>query len=110
MKLLLDTHTLLWFIAGNTNLSAFARSLIEDVSNEKFVSIACEGMPVLFRMRDNTPVAFIEQDFTNSGKVNPIKEVIIGPKNHVLPTAISVFLETIGIGSVKVTKSKASYR
>jgi hypothetical protein len=70
----------------------------------------CEGMPVLFRMRDNTPVAFIEQDFTNSGKVNPIKEVIIGPKNHVLPTAISVFLETIGIGSVKVTKSKASYR
>ncbi|MDQ3373513.1 MAG: type II toxin-antitoxin system VapC family toxin [Acidobacteriota bacterium] len=40
MKLLLDTHTLLWFIAGNTNLSAFARSLIEDVSNEKFVSIA----------------------------------------------------------------------
>ena len=40
MKLLLDTHTLLWFIAGNTNLSASARSLIEDASNEKFVSIA----------------------------------------------------------------------
>jgi PIN domain nuclease of toxin-antitoxin system len=40
MKLLLDTHTLLWFIAGNTNLSAPARSLIEDASNDKFVSIA----------------------------------------------------------------------
>ncbi len=39
MKLLLDTHTLLWFIAGSVNLSAYARSLIEDVSNEKFVSI-----------------------------------------------------------------------
>ncbi|MEJ7848159.1 MAG: type II toxin-antitoxin system VapC family toxin [Pyrinomonadaceae bacterium] len=40
MKLLLDTHTLLWFISGNSNLSANARDLIEDASNEKFVSIA----------------------------------------------------------------------
>jgi len=39
MKLLLDTHTLLWFIAGSASLSAYARSLIEDASNEKFVSI-----------------------------------------------------------------------
>lgn len=39
MKPLLDTHTLLWFIAGSASLSAYARSLIEDVSNEKFVSI-----------------------------------------------------------------------
>lgn len=40
MKLLLDTHILLWFIAGSASLSQSARSLIEDVSNEKFVSIA----------------------------------------------------------------------
>ncbi len=40
MKLLLDTHTLLWFIAGSASLSAYARSLIEDVEHEKFVSIA----------------------------------------------------------------------
>ena len=40
MKLLLDTHTLLWFIAGNASLSAYARDLIEEASNEKFVSIA----------------------------------------------------------------------
>ncbi len=39
MKLLLDTHTLLWFIVGSANLSADARNLIEDESNEKFVSI-----------------------------------------------------------------------
>lgn len=39
MKLLLDTHTLLWFIAGSPSLSASARSLIEDAANEKFVSI-----------------------------------------------------------------------
>ncbi len=39
MKLLLDTHTLLWFIAGSASLSAYTRSLIEDAANEKFVSI-----------------------------------------------------------------------
>ena len=39
MKLLLDTHTLLWFIVGSANLSAYARSLIEDAEHEKFVSI-----------------------------------------------------------------------
>jgi len=40
MKLLLDTHTLLWFIAGSASLSAYAQSLIEDTTNEKYVSIA----------------------------------------------------------------------
>ena len=39
MKLLLDTHTFLWFIAGNLKLSSTARSLIEDLANEKFVSV-----------------------------------------------------------------------
>jgi PIN domain nuclease of toxin-antitoxin system len=37
---LLDTHTFLWFIIGSPNLSAKARLLIEDLSNEKFLSIA----------------------------------------------------------------------
>ena len=40
MKLLLDTHTLLWFIAGNSNLSPASRKLIEGTENEKFVSAA----------------------------------------------------------------------
>lgn len=39
MKLLLDTHTLLWFIAGSSSLSDAARTLIENTENEKFVSI-----------------------------------------------------------------------
>ncbi len=39
MKLLLDTHTLLWFIAGSNSLSSSARESIENNSNEKFVSV-----------------------------------------------------------------------
>ena len=40
MKLLLDTHTVLWFINGDANLSAVARQLIEDHENERLLSIA----------------------------------------------------------------------
>jgi PIN domain nuclease of toxin-antitoxin system len=40
MRLLLDTHALLWFIAGSPDLSSDARTSIEDPANEKLVSIA----------------------------------------------------------------------
>lgn len=40
MKLLLDTHTFLWFIDGNPRLSTIARQLIEDLANERWVSSA----------------------------------------------------------------------
>ena len=39
MKYLLDTHTLLWFLTGDERLSDRARRLIDDSSNEKFLSI-----------------------------------------------------------------------
>ena len=40
MNYLLDTHTFLWFLDGNANLSKKARSAIENSSNNNFVSIA----------------------------------------------------------------------
>ena len=40
MHLLLDTHALLWFALDAPQLSSTAKKLIEDVSNEKFVSPA----------------------------------------------------------------------
>lgn len=40
MKLLLDTHTLLWFVLGDSQLSAAARCAIEDPANLKLVSPA----------------------------------------------------------------------
>jgi PIN domain nuclease of toxin-antitoxin system len=40
MKLLLDTHTFIWFIMGSPNLSPDARALIEDLANEKLLSVA----------------------------------------------------------------------
>ena len=40
MKLLLDTHSFLWFIGGSKSLSPIARGLIEDISNQPFLSVA----------------------------------------------------------------------
>lgn len=40
MNLLLDTHTFLWFTAGDSSLSKTARSAIEDLNNNRYVSVA----------------------------------------------------------------------
>ena len=41
MKLLLDTHVLLWTLANDERLSLRARRLIEDRDNEIFFSVVC---------------------------------------------------------------------
>jgi len=40
MRLLLDTHSWLWFVLGDPSLSPVARALIEDPANVKLVSPA----------------------------------------------------------------------
>ncbi len=40
MQVLLDTHSFLWFIDGNPNLSNTARLLIENEDNQPFLSVA----------------------------------------------------------------------
>lgn len=40
MRLLLDTHAFLWFVAGDGRLSKSARDHIEDQSHELLISIA----------------------------------------------------------------------
>jgi PIN domain nuclease of toxin-antitoxin system len=40
MRLLLDTHALLWFVVGDRRMTNVARSAIEDEGNEVIVSVA----------------------------------------------------------------------
>lgn len=40
MKILLDTHAFLWFIGGDSHLDNHARELIENLNNERYLSIA----------------------------------------------------------------------
>ena len=41
MRLLMDTHSFLWFIGGSSKLSSNARQLIDDEKNEVFLSVGC---------------------------------------------------------------------
>ena len=38
MRILLDTHIFLWFISGDTQLSADVRDAIRDLDNEVYLS------------------------------------------------------------------------
>jgi PIN domain nuclease of toxin-antitoxin system len=40
VTVLLDSHTFLWFVAGDLQLSPVARAAIEDMNNDRFLSIA----------------------------------------------------------------------
>lgn len=39
MRILLDTHTLLWFSVGDSRISQTARDLVEDVNVQKHLSV-----------------------------------------------------------------------
>ncbi len=45
-----------------------------------------EGQEVQFRLIGGNPSPFIDLDFSNGGGCNPIKRVLLGPKNRSLPT------------------------
>ena len=45
MRLLLDTHTFLWFVADDPNLSPVAKALIEDPANEQLAAL-CQSKGV----------------------------------------------------------------
>lgn len=40
MRVLLDTHTFLWFITDDAHLSPLARTTLEDAATERFLSVA----------------------------------------------------------------------
>ena len=57
MTLLLDTHTLLWFLTNDSSLSARARGAIEDLANVAHVSaaslweVAIKSSPTFARLK-----------------------------------------------------------
>lgn len=64
MKLLLDTHALIWWLAGDASLSPVAREAISDESNSVAVS-AASAMEVStkFRLGKLPEAALLAQDF-----------------------------------------------
>ena len=63
-----------------------------------------------FRLVGNTPTPFVDMDFTLGNRFMPLKEVIIGPKNHSTKLDIELFLRTNGIQGAEISESLSSYR
>ncbi|MCP5158079.1 MAG: DUF2971 domain-containing protein [Gammaproteobacteria bacterium] len=65
---------------------------------------------IQYEMRGSVPNPFVDLTFQESGVNTGLREVVIGPCNEARTTAIKIYLETLGLGGVNVTKSAASYR
>lgn len=68
----------------------------------------CREYQLQYRMNKSVPTAFLDIDFYYDQ--NPIKEVILGPKNDSLPTGVFLAMNSLGLKNVTVKKSEASYR
>ncbi len=85
MQYLLDTHALIWFLDGNTELSAKARTTIEDVNNAISVSIAS-----LWEIAIKVSIGKLElTQFPSTSDIFPIliknRITIIGIAQEVMP-------------------------
>ncbi|MDJ0687729.1 MAG: hypothetical protein QNJ41_04390 [Xenococcaceae cyanobacterium MO_188.B32] len=52
MKLLLDTHVLIWFAQGSKKLSQTAEELIHNYQNELWLSMATHGSLIFSGVRE----------------------------------------------------------
>ncbi|RKG34675.1 DUF2971 domain-containing protein [Acinetobacter tianfuensis] len=68
----------------------------------------CKEYKINFRMNGSTPTPFIDIDFYHD--INPIKEIILGPKNNSREIDVSLAINSLDFKNVKVKKSEASYR
>lgn len=72
----------------------------QDCSNDKY--------KVNYRMNGSVPTAYLDIDFFYEN--NPIKKVILGPKNNAHSIGVYLALNSFGLNGVEVIRSKASYR
>ncbi len=89
MNILLDTHTLIWFIGGSTSLSTSARFLIEEPSNQKFVSIVSVWeIAMKVSIGKMTLLAPFEDLFPNQININGFELVPIKVSHASIVTAL----------------------
>ncbi|NJL84684.1 MAG: type II toxin-antitoxin system VapC family toxin [Chloroflexaceae bacterium] len=63
MKLLLDTHCLIWFFAGNPQLSETGQRLMEDSSHQKLISLASVWEMAIKQSRGKLTLALPLEDY-----------------------------------------------
>ncbi len=63
MKLLLDTHSLIWFFSGEPKLSNTARIYIEEVKHQKFISLATVWEMAIKQSKNKLDLALPLEDY-----------------------------------------------
>lgn len=91
MRLLLDTHALIWWLAGDEALSARAREAIADESNSVAVS-AASAMEVAtkFRIGKLPDAALLAQDFEAIVAAQGFAELAISVHHAALAGAMNI--------------------
>lgn len=91
MKLLLDTHALIWWLAGDAALSPRARAAIEDGANSVAVS-AASAMEIAtkFRIGKLAQAALLAQDFEDILAAQGFDELPITVYHARLAGALSI--------------------
>lgn len=65
---------------------------------------------ICFQIKNNVPVPYLDIYYFLEKSKMPIKQVVIGPKNHSEVSDIEHFLQTNGIKGVIISKSKSTYQ
>jgi len=89
MRLLLDTHTFLWFVLDDPQLSVSARTLIEDPANDILISPATYW-EIAIKVRLGKLVLFAPyDDFMQRGIIgNDFEVLLIEPKHTSVLTTL----------------------
>jgi hypothetical protein len=69
-----------------------------------------DPLKIHFRNAKGVVVPYVIVDYSDSGAVQPIKEVVLGPKNQNAELNIEFFLNTVGVSNVNVRRSMIPYR
>lgn len=94
MRLLLDTHALLWFLDGNSRLSEVARDAISGVTNHRFVSTASLWEIAIKTSVDKLKLASPFEDVIESRLDSNDINVLPIDRKHLIATASLAFRTT----------------
>ena len=65
MRFLLDTHSLLWFFSGDTQLSDRTRAIMEDINQTKLISLASVWEMAIKLSKNKLTLAIPLEDYIN---------------------------------------------
>jgi PIN domain nuclease of toxin-antitoxin system len=82
MKLLLDTHSLIWFFSGHPNLSDTVRQLMEDTTQEKLISLASVWEMGIKQRKGKLTITLPLEDYINEKIKLPDFQLLPIQLNH----------------------------